>query len=368
MTEVERVAAVARRFTFAGEFVRAEPWGSGHIQESYCVVCSAKGTSQRYLLQRINRAIFHDVPALMENIRRVTEHLADRVKGQPEAERRVLHLVPTHTGQLWHEEHGGECWRGYRMIVRTRSFETVGSPEQAFAAARAFGEFQAQLADLPPPRLAETIPDFHNTPKRLAALEQAIRDNVARRATDAHAEVEFALSRRQLAGVLVTAGLPERIVHNDTKLNNVLFDEVDGRALCVIDLDTVMPGLAPCDFGDMVRTATCSAAEDERDLAKVTMQLPLFEALLHGYVSAAGGFLTAAEKSLLGAAGKVITYEQGVRFLTDHLAGARYYRVQRMGHNLDRCRAQFALLASMERQEAEMERLARDLHLCSTRR
>ncbi len=357
MMESERIAAVARRFAFAGEFASAERWGSGHIQESYCVACREGSVRRRYLVQRVNRAVFHDVPALMENIRRVTEHVSQRVQGQPDAERRVLRLVATQDGWLWHEGPDGACWRAYRMIERARSYEAVESPEQAFAAARAFGEFQAQLADLPPPRLAETIPDFHNTPKRLAALEQAIRDNVAGRVTDAQAEIEFALARRGLAGVLVAAGLPERIVHNDTKLNNVLFDEVSGGALCVIDLDTVMPGLAPCDFGDLVRTATCSAAEDERDLKKVAMQMPLFEALLHGYVSAAGGFLTAAEKPLLSAAGKVITYEQGIRFLTDHLAGDRYYRVERDGHNLDRCRTQFALLASMEKQEAAMERL-----------
>lgn len=359
MTEAARIRSVANQFAFAGEFARAERWGSGHIQESYCVECNADSATRRYLLQRINQSVFHDVPALMENIRRVTEHVAERVKGQPDAERRVLRLVATHDRRLWHEEPDGACWRAYRMIQGTRSFEAVESPEQAFEAARAFGEFQAMLADLPPPRLAETIPDFHNTPKRLATLEQAIAQDAVDRVASVQVEIEFALARRELAGVLVQGGLPERIVHNDTKLNNVLFDEASGRALCVIDLDTVMPGLAPCDFGDMVRTATCSAAEDERDLTKVAMQLPLFEALLRGYVSAASGFLTHGEKAVLGVAGKVITYEQGIRFLTDYLAGDRYYRVHREAQNLDRCRTQFALLASLEHQEAAMERFVR---------
>ncbi len=361
MTEAARIRAVAREFAFSGEFAGAARWGSGHIQESYCVECGDGAARRRYLLQRMNRTVFHDVPVLMENIRRVTEHIAERVQGHADAERRVLRLVRTRDGRLWHEEPEGACWRAYRMMERVRSFETVTSPEQAMEAARAFGEFQAHLADLPPPRLAETIPDFHNTPKRLAVLEEAIRADAAGRAASAQAEIAFALSRRGLAGALVTAGLPERIVHNDTKLNNVLFDEASGRALCVIDLDTVMPGLAPCDFGDMVRTATCGAAEDERDLTKVAMQLTLFEALLRGYVSAAGGFLTRAERSLLAVAGLVITYEQGIRFLTDDLAGDRYYRVHRERHNLDRCRTQFALLASMERQEAAMERLVRTI-------
>ena len=359
MTGPAPIRAVADEFAFAGTFLRAERWGSGHIQESYCVECSADGARLRYLLQRIHRGVFQDVPALMENILRVTEHVAARVKGQPDAERRGLRLVGTRDGRLWHEEPDGACWRAYPMIEGTRSFETVESPEQAFAAARAFGEFQALLADLPPPRLAETIPGFHNTPKRLAALERAVAEDSVGRVASAQAEIEFALSRCELAGVLVQAGLPERIVHNDTKLNNVLFDEASGGALCVIDLDTVMPGLAPSDFGDMVRTATCSAAEDERDSTKVAMQLPLFEALLRGYMSAVDGLLTHAERSLLGMAGKVITYEQGVRFLTDYLAGDRYYRVHRVGQNLDRCRTQFALLASIERQEAAMERLVR---------
>jgi hypothetical protein len=363
MTDATPIRSVGSQFAFAGEFARAERWGSGHIQESYCVECNADGAPRRYLLQRINQSVFHDVPALMENIRRVTEHVAKRVKGQPDAKRRGLRLIATRDGQLWHEEPDGACWRAYQMIQGTRSFETAESPEQAFEAARAFGEFQALLSDLPPPRLAETIPDFHNTPKRLAMLEQVVAKDAVGRAESARAEIEFARTRRELAGALVQGGLPVRTVHNDAKLNNVLFDEASGRALCVIDLDTVMPGLAPCDFGDMVRTATCSAAEDERNRTGVAMQLPLFEALLRGYVSAASGFLTHGEKAALGAAGKVITYEQGIRFLTDYLAGDRYYRVHREGQNLDRCRTQFALLASMEHQEAAMDRLVRAICL-----
>lgn len=359
MMETVRIAAVAQEFAFAGEFARASRWGSGHIQESYCVECSAGAARRRYLLQRINRAVFRDVPALMENIRRVTEHVAKRVQGQVDAGRRVLQLVPTHDGRLWHEEPDGACWRAYHMIEQARSFEAVESTERAFEAARAFGEFQALLADLPAPRLAETIPGFHDTPRRLAALKEAISLDAESRVAIAREEIDFALERCELAKVLVTAGLPERIVHNDTKLNNVLFDEVSGRALCVIDLDTVMPGLALCDFGDMVRTATCSAAEDERNLTEVEMDLTFFEALLRGYVSAAGGFLTQAEVSLLGAAGQVITYEQGIRFLTDYLAGDPYYPVYRASHNLDRARTQFTLLASMESQRAAMEELVR---------
>lgn len=359
MSDSEHLAGVASQFAFAGKFVSAAHWGTGHIQDSYCVEYRDGDARRRYLLQRIARGIFKDVPALMENIERVTAYMAAQLTDVRERERRVLTLVRAQDGQLWHEDKDGESWRAYRWVEGTHTYETVETAEQAFQAARAFGRFQAALAAMPGPRLHETIPDFHNTPKRLASLERAIASDEAGRAGNATREIEFALARRDLAGVLMQANLPERITHNDTKLNNVLFDDHTGEGICVIDLDTVMPGLAPCDFGDMVRTATSPAVEDERDLCRVTMRLPMFEALLRGYLSTAGAVLTEAEKLLLATAGKLITWEQGIRFLTDYLAGDRYYKVHREGHNLDRCRTQFKLVESMEQQEDEMERLVR---------
>ncbi len=223
-----------------------------------------------------------------------------------------------------------------------------------------------KLSSLPPPRLHETIPDFHNTPKRFAALEQAIAQAIAADAAGRDSarptgDRICAARAKAITGNLLDAGLPERITHNDTKFNNVLLDDKTGEAVCVIDLDTVMPGLALYDFGDMVRTTTSPAAEDERDLSKVTMQFPMFEALVRGYLETAGAFLTPAEKKYLAFSGKLITFEIGIRFLTDYLAGDTYFKVHREGHNLDRCRAQFKLVESIEQKEDEMNRLVESI-------
>jgi Ser/Thr protein kinase RdoA (MazF antagonist) len=237
----------------------------------------------------------------------------------------------------------------------------VESPQQAFQAARAFGRFQKLLADLPAPRLHDTIPGFHHTPQRFAKLEAAIAADPANRARLAESEIEFALNHKAMAGVLLAAGLPERVTHNDTKLNNVMLDDKTGEGICVIDLDTVMPGLAPYDFGDIVRTSTSPAKEDERDLSKVQMQFPMFEALARGYLETAAEFLTKAERQLLVLSGKLITFEIGIRFLTDYLEGDSYFKVHREGHNLDRCRTQFKLVESIERQEGAMNKLVEKL-------
>jgi Phosphotransferase enzyme family len=354
-------AAAARAFAISGEFAGAAPYGSGHINDSYCAIFEDGGASSRYLLQRINHHIFKNPVALMENIERVTAHLATRVADDPDHDRRALRLIPTRAGGVLHVDADGNYWRAYQFIGNATTYNSVQSPEQAFQAARAFGEFQRMLADLPAPRLHDTIPDFHHTPKRFAALEQAIAADVAGRAATARPEIEFALARKPLATRLVEAGLPERVTHNDTKINNVLLDDATGEGTCVIDLDTVMPGLAAYDFGDMVRTATSPSAEDERDLSRVKMEFPLFEALARGYLSSAGGFLTPAEKDSLAFAGKLITFEIGIRFLTDYLSGDTYFKVHRDGHNLDRCRAQFKLLQSIELQEDRMAELIRSI-------
>jgi aminoglycoside phosphotransferase (APT) family kinase protein len=298
----------------------------------------------------------------MENVRRVTEHIRGKLDAAGDITRRVLTIVPARDGRLFHLDAEGNYWRTFVFIEKARTFEAVETTEQAFQAAKEFGRFQKQLVDLPQPRLFDTIPDFHNTPKRFAALEQAIAADAANRAAACKSEIDFALRRKPLAAVLLDLNaqgeIPERTTHNDTKFNNVMLDEATGEALCVIDLDTVMPGLALYDFGDMVRTTTSPAEEDERDLSKVEMQMPMYEALLRGYLSAAGEFLNRAEKEHLAFSGKLITFEQGVRFLADHLAGDAYYKIHRENHNLDRCRTQFKLVESIERQEAEMNRLA----------
>jgi hypothetical protein len=297
----------------------------------------------------------------MENVARVTTHLAGKVAGQPDADRRVLRLIPTHEGKMWYVDESGNLWRCYNFIHNAITYEAIENPEQAFQAAVAFGEFQKLLADLPAPRLHDTIPDFHNTPKRFAVLEQAIAADVAGRAKLAGPEIDFALAHKPITGVLLDANLPERVTHNDTKLNNVMLDSATDQAICVIDLDTAMPGLAHYDFGDMVRTSTSPAVEDERDLSKVTMQFPMFEALVRGYLKSAGSFLTKEEKGFLAFSGKLITFEIGVRFLTDYLSGDVYFKVHRDGHNLDRCRTQFKLVESIEQQEKKMEQLVESI-------
>ena len=351
------VRSVARQFHIAGEFLSAEPYGSGHINDTYCVAYNQGGTRVRYLFQRINHHVFKNPLALMENVERVTTHLAAKVTVEPDASRRVLTLIPARSGAGCFRDADGNVWRAYIFIERARGYDAVETPQQALSAAKAFGRFQKLLADLPAPRLHDTIPDFHHTPKRFTALERAIEADLANRAAQAKPEIEFALRHREMCGVLLAANLPERVTHNDTKFNNVLLDDATGEGVCVIDLDTVMPGLALYDFGDMVRTTTSPTKEDERDMAKVQMQFPMFEALARGYLSSAGEFLTPAEKNLLPFSGKLITFEIGLRFLTDYLAGDMYFKVSRNGHNLDRCRTQFKLVESIAAQEAAMNKL-----------
>lgn len=357
MKEPFQAAETARQFEIDGELAAITTYGSGHINDTFCAVFQQEFVPARYILQRINTHIFKEPAALMENIERVTAHLAARLNGEPDRARRVLTLIPTRDGRYWLADAEGGYWRAYRFIEGARTYDAVESTGQAYQAARAFGRFQQLLADLPAPRLNDTIPDFHHTPKRFAAFEKAVAADAAGRAMHACAEIDFALAHQSMAGVLLSAGLQERVTHNDTKFNNVMLDDASGEGICVIDLDTVMPGLALYDFGDMVRTTTSPAMEDERDLSKVTMQFPMFEALVRGYLSAAGGFLTKAEKDLLAFAGKLITFEIGIRFLTDYLAGDTYFKVHREGHNLDRCRTQFKLVESIEQQEEKMNRL-----------
>ena len=355
--------AVIPQFQFSGNFSAATPYGSGHINDTWRLMFLEVGAPVEYILQRINHHIFRNPVALMENIERVTTHLAAQVAHEPDTERRVLILIPARDGKSWHRDNEGSYWRAYRFIQGTRTYDTVESPEQAFQAAKAFGKFQQLLANLPAPRLHDTIPDFHHTPKRFMALEQAIEADVANRAKFVEPEIVFALTRQPMTSILLNAGLPERVTHNDTKINNVLLDDTTGEGICVIDLDTVMPGLIHYDFGDMVRTATCPAAEDERDLSKVNLQFPMFEALVRGYLTSASGFLTKPEIRHLAVSGKLITFEMGIRFLTDFLAADVYYKVHRDEHNLDRCRTQFKLVESIEQQEEAMDRLVQSIAL-----
>lgn len=361
------LAAIARAFPLPGGFLSAQPHGSGHINDTYAVETDQAGIRVRYLLQRINDRVFADVPGLMENIQRVTQHAAVRAGGGREAARRALQLVSTVEGQPCHRDATGGWWRCYHFIEGARSYDLVQIPAQAAAAARAFGEFQRLLVDLPGPRLHETIPAFHDTRRRFAAFQRALEADAGNRAAGARAEIEFALRHEPLADVLLAlqarGEIPERVTHNDAKFNNVMLDDATHEALCVVDLDTVMPGLALHDFGDLVRSATNAAVEDEPDRTRVHARPEIFAALAEGYLSSARPFLNAAELAHLAVSGQVITFEQGLRFLTDHLAGDVYYKTRHPGHNLVRAANQFALVRSLEEQrpalEATVRRLAR---------
>jgi len=315
-----------------------ERYGSGHINETYRVSCPE---GPRYILQKLNTSIFTDPDALMANVKRVTEHLA--AKGEPTL--RVLDY--------------SRPWRTYAYIEGAHTVDVISSPAEAEKAARAFGRFQRLLADLPPPRLNEILPAFHDTRARLAQLDAALKADVKGRAASCATELAFVNARRAEMGripeMLERGELPERITHNDTKINNVMLDDATGEGRAVIDLDTVMPGSALYDFGDMVRTATANAAEDERDLAKVYSRPDYFEALVKGYLGEAAGFLTDAEIGLLAFSGRAVTFTIGVRFLTDYLAGDVYFRTASDDHNLVRCRTQFKMVASMEEQRTRYE-------------
>ena len=359
--------SVAAAFRIQGDFAQARPYGSGHINDTYAVTFDQAGTPLRYLFQRINDRVFKNVPALMDNIARVSAHAQARLaaQGRPDASRRALTLVTTRDDQPYHRDDDGNHWRAYLFVENATGHDIVQSPEQAYQAARAFGHFQKLLVDLPGPRLHETIPDFHNTLKRFEAFEAALHADAHNRAANARPEIDWLLQRRELASALLqlhAQGLvPERITHNDTKLNNVLLDNHTHEALCVIDLDTVMPGLALYDFGDMVRTSTSPVAEDEPDPTRVAMRLPMFEALARGYLEAAGGFLTPDEVAALPLAGMVITLTIGTRFLTDYLNGDTYFKTHRPDHNLQRCRTQFALVDAIQAQRDDMDAIVQRL-------
>ena len=358
----QNISAVCRNFDTGGEFVGAAPYGGGHINDTYLVECK----SGKFIIQRVNTAIFREPEALMENFQRVTTHIAAKIAAAPQDGRRreTLHLVDARDGRCFYRDEARNFWRCYRFVDRAVTYDIIENTDQAFTGAAAFGEFQSDLADLPG-RLNETIKDFHHTPKRLDALKRAVKADPCGRLNTVGAEVEFMLKREEFCSLYIgmqrSGELVERITHNDTKLNNVLIDESAGAGVCVIDLDTTMPGLPHYDFGDMLRTGTSPAAEDERNLSKVGMRFGMFEALLRGYLSTAGAFLNPTEKELLPFSGILLTLETGIRFLTDYLDGDVYFKIHRPGHNLDRCRTQIKLVQSMEEQLPAMRKRCAEL-------
>src|SRR5438093_2275622 len=363
----KQLQEISKQFQIYGEILHAETCKIGHINETYSATYDQGGTRVRYIHQKINKTVFKDPAAVMKNVMRVTTHIRRKqeTRNVRDVTRRSLIVIPTRDGKSFFQNGGSEVWRTFVFVEGVETYEAVQSPEQAFQAGRAFGEFQHLLVDLPGERLFETIPDFHNTRKRFGALQQAIQKDRFNRAKDARPEIEFALKQEPIVDVMLEAiakrRIPERVTHNDTKFNNVMLDVLTGEAMCVVDLDTVMPGCALYDFGDMVRTTTSPTLEDELDLSKVKIQMPMFKKLAEGYLSTAGQFLTKAEKSFIAFSGKLITFEIGIRFLTDYLSGDTYFRIHRPDHNLDRCRTQFKLVGSIERQEAAMQKFVEKL-------
>jgi len=363
-------ASLAAAFRLEGRLAGCEALKRGHIHDTFVASCESAGRVRRYVLQCLNTHVFRDAEAVMENLLRVTEHQRRGLlrAGVADPERRVLRVLRARDGRPWHVDEEGRFWRGFPFLERTVSHERPAHAGQALEAARAFGRFAASLADLPPPRLRTTIAGFHDLAARSAAFEAAAAQDPRGRARGLGREIEAAREvGERIAELADDAALPRRVVHNDCKLNNLLFDADRDEALCVVDLDTVMEGALSHDFGELVRTATNPRPEDEPDPETVRVDLALHEALARGYLEGAADLLTAAELDALPLAGARMAFENAVRFLTDYLQGDVYFRIVRPSHNLDRHRSQLRLaerlLAARDASRRHVEQAARELGL-----
>ena len=344
---------IARRFDVPEGEISAEPYGNGHINDTLCVTVSAAQGQRRFIMQRVNRYVFQKPEEVIRNIEQVTEYLRGVIASEGgDPQRETLTLVRTKDGKTFTYDEDGELWRMYLFIEDTISRDLPDTTELFALSGEAFGRFQRQMGGFPAASLVESIPDFHNTPARYAQLMDAVARNAAGRLGEVEEELAFCRAREKdthaLLDALAAGEIPLRVTHNDTKLNNVLLDAKTGRGVCVIDLDTVMPGLAAYDFGDSIRFGANTAEEDERDLSKVQFSLPMYEAFTRGFLSEAGRVMSRREIELLPMGAKLMTLECGMRFLADHLNGDKYFRIHRPGHNLDRARTQFALVRHME--------------------
>ena len=349
---------VFKAFQWDGKMLSCEHYGNGHINETYRVV-TWEGSRKEYILQKINHQIFKDVEGLMNNIKGVTSFLKEKIVeegGDPERE--TLNLIPTAQGGAYYKDSKGQYWRAYLFITGASCYDVVKKPEDFYESGKAFGRFQGLLAEYPAGQLTETIKDFHNTPVRYENFLKAVKEDACGRVSLVEEEIRFLTDRAGEMGIamemLEKKELPLRVTHNDTKLNNIMIDDETGKAVCVIDLDTIMPGLSIFDFGDAIRFGANTGAEDEADLTKVSLSMPLFEIYTRGFLEGCDGNLTENEIQMLPWGAKLMTLECGMRFLTDYLEGDHYFRIHREGHNLDRARCQFALVADMEKHWEEM--------------
>ena len=354
------IKSVAAHFAFSGTLANVKELTAGNINVTYRLTYVREGLPHQYIIQRINTGAFKDPVSLMDNVGKVTAHI--RTSYQAEGinpDRRVLTFVPADNGTLLYTDPEGGAWRAYHYVDGVTAYDQIESSDLFREAGRGFGEFQTRLADFPAAELVETIPGFHNTAHRFGLFLKAVREDAAGRAASVSNEIAFFQERKDLAHAIVSKlgdpeQLPLRVTHNDTKLNNVLIDNATGKALCVIDLDTVMPGSSLYDYGDAVRYGACTAAEDEPDTSKIGFDMTLFKAFTEGFVSATAGKLTDTEIRLLPLGVKVITYELAMRFLTDYLNGDVYFKTNYEGHNLVRARAQMKLLTVVEERYGEM--------------
>lgn len=364
---MENLLHILESFNFKGDLIECKIFGSGHINTTYIATYNDNGTEKKYIVQKVNTNVFKNIDALMDNVFAVTSFLREKIKengGNPNRE--TLHYIKTNSGDKYYRDSNGDCYRAYRFVDKSKSCDSVDSPEIFEKSGIAFGRFQKYLSDFPATTLNETIPNFHNTIWRfenefIPALEADIQD----RAKECKDEIEFVIQRRndcsKLVNLIESGELPIRVTHNDTKLNNVMFDEDTDDAICVIDLDTVMPGLALYDFGDSIRFGANTCAEDEKDVSKVAINLDYFEAYARGFLSEAGKSFNQCEIDNLAFSAKLMTFECGMRFLTDYLNGDTYFKIHYPQHNLDRARNQFALVKDMEDKMDKMEEIVRNL-------
>lgn len=355
---------VAAKFAFPGKVLRIESYGSGHINDTYRAMVQGEMREIPFILQRMNNDIFKKPEELMENVDGVTSFLRKNIiENGGDPERETLNLIHTLTGENYYTHTDGSYWRAYRFVEGATTFDQVEKPEDFYQSAVAFGHFQHLLADYPAESLHETIADFHNTPVRYGNFLKAVEEDVCDRAKEVEKEIEFVKNHQRiihtLTDALANGEIPLRVTHNDTKLNNIMIDDKTGKAICVIDLDTVMPGLAVNDFGDSIRFGASTGAEDEPDLSKIWCDMELFELYTKGFIEGCGGSLTQKELELLPMGAMTMTFECGMRFLTDYLQGDVYFKIHRERHNLDRCRTQFKLVADMEAKEEQMNAIVK---------
>lgn len=360
------ISEIVKHFNIEGEYIYSENYGCGHINDTYAVYFKRESQPPlRYIVQRINTEIF-DEKKLMHNVTLVTDYLKERITaegGNPE--RNTLSIVKTNDGRSYFEAEDGSCWRVYIFIENTVTYQSAVNEKVFENSGRAFGHFQRQLSDFDASKLYEVITDFHNTRKRFEDFKSAVKADIKGRTAEAKSEIGFAMDREKYCDEIISKlgskEIPLRVTHNDTKLNNILIDPVTGEGICIIDLDTVMPGSLLYDFGDSNRFGANTALEDETDLSKVSFSMDMFRAYTKGFISEVSDTLTDTEAELLPFSCILMTFEVGIRFLTDYLEGDTYFKTTHAEHNLERARNQFHLVKDMESKLDEMQAIVSDL-------